>query len=230
MLAVFDNDGTICDTQEVEGRCFARAIAEVIGRSLPTTDWSAYEETTCAAIARELLAGDRAARTTEAAIERAFVRLLVAERPSFPGDFCPLRGAISFIQRLKADRICAVAIATGCFAASARFKLQCCGITLDDYPHATSSDTSRRSDIIRLSAARAGFDLSSVIYFGDAPWDVRASHVLGIPMIGIGRRWEHLRTLGIRHAFRDYTDADAIIRAMLELRACDQSRDSKPAH
>ena len=36
MLAIFDNDGTICDTQEVEGTCYAQAIARVTGLSLST--------------------------------------------------------------------------------------------------------------------------------------------------------------------------------------------------
>jgi hypothetical protein len=29
LLAIFDNDGTICDTQEVEGACYAKAIESV---------------------------------------------------------------------------------------------------------------------------------------------------------------------------------------------------------
>ncbi|MBL9214397.1 MAG: haloacid dehalogenase-like hydrolase [Opitutaceae bacterium] len=218
LLAVFDNDGTICDTQEVEGPCYAKAIERVTGRSLATMDWTTYEEPTSSAIVRDLLAGDPAALVKEEAIEREFVRLLEQERPMFPGDFTPLSGAVQFITRLKEESICSVAIATGCFGSSARFKLLCCGITLDDFPHATSSDTPRRRDIIPLAASRAGFPVSSVVYFGDAPWDVRVSGILGVPMIGIGRRWERLRDLGIQHVFRDYSDADAIIRVLLDLK------------
>jgi len=82
----------------------------------------------------------------------------------------------------------------------------------------TSSDAGGRRDIINIAAQRAGFDLSSVVYFGDAPWDVRASNALGIPMIGIGRRHEKLRTFGLRHVFRDYSEPDKIIDALLELK------------
>ena len=57
MLAIFDNDGTICDTQDVEGVCYARAIETVTGRSLATLDWSTYDEPTSTAIVRDLLAG-----------------------------------------------------------------------------------------------------------------------------------------------------------------------------
>ncbi len=214
MLAIFDNDGTICDTQEVEGPCYAKAIEHITGRSLSTLDWNSYEEPTSTAMVRELLAGDPAAAAKEEEIKREFVRLLNEEQPKFPGDFTPLPGAVEFIERLKSENICTVAISTGCFDASARFKLQCCGIDLDDFPHATSSDTPTRRAIIPLAAARAGFELSDVVYFGDAPWDVVVSRLLGIPMIGIGRRIDQLRALGITDTFRDYSDADAIIRVL----------------
>ena len=192
MLAIFDNDGTICDTQEVDGRCYALAIERVTGLSISTLDWTTYEEPTSSAIVRELLAGDVAAVEKEEQIKFEFCRLLQEERSNFPGDFSPIPGAVAFIERLVRENICAVAIATGCFDTTARFKLECCGISLDRFPHATSSDTSRRRDIIPLAASRAGFDLSSVAYFGDAPWDVLVSTTLGIPMIGIGRRCEQL--------------------------------------
>ncbi|HUG09715.1 MAG TPA: HAD family hydrolase [Opitutaceae bacterium] len=218
LLAIFDNDGTICDTQEVEGACYAKAIERVTGRSLATLDWTTYEEPTSSAIVREFLAGDPAALEKEGEIECEFVRLLEQERPAFPGDFIPLPGVLQFISRLKEESICSVAIATGCFYASARFKLQCCGIALDDYPHATSSDTPRRRDIIPLAASRAGFPLSSVVYFGDAPWDVRVSRTLGVAMIGIGRRIQRLRELGVEYVFRDYSDSDAIIRVLCDLK------------
>mgnify|MGYP000911880503 FL=1 len=214
MLAVFDNDGTICDTQEVEGPCYAKAIEHVTGKSLSSLDWASYEEPTSSAIVRDLLAGDPAAPAKEEEIKREFTRLLKEEQPKFPGDFIPLPGAVQFIERLKAENICTVAIATGCFDTSARFKLQCCGIDLDDFPHATSSDTPRRRAIIPLAAARAEFEISEVVYFGDAPWDVVVSRLLEVPMIGIGRRIDQLRGLGIRNVFRDYSDSDAIIRVL----------------
>jgi phosphoglycolate phosphatase-like HAD superfamily hydrolase len=225
MLAIFDNDGTICDTQDVEGRCYALAIECVTGLSLSTLDWTVYEEPTSSAIVRQLLAGDAAAKEKEEQIKSEFCRLLQEERSNFPGDFAPIAGAIEFIERLSAERICSVAIATGCFDTTARFKLKCCGIALDHFPYATSSDTSRRRDIIPLAARRAGFDLSSVVFFGDAPWDVRVTTALGIPMIGIGRRYEQLRALGLRYVFRDYTEPDKIIDALLALKA--QMEESK---
>jgi beta-phosphoglucomutase-like phosphatase (HAD superfamily) len=186
----------------------------VTGRPLASVDWAAYKEPTCSAIVRELLAGDAKAEEKEEKIRIEFCRLLKEEQPKFPGDFSPIAGAIEFMDRLAREKICSVAISTGCFADSAAFKLECCGIRLDRFPHATASDTERRKDIISMAARRAGFDLSSAIYFADGPWDVRASAELGIPMIGIGRRWKRLHDLGVRYAFRDYSNPDEIIEAM----------------
>lgn len=214
MLAIFDIDGTLCDSEGVDTDCYARAIGRVTGRSLSSLDWSAYAECTATAIIREMFAGDGAPGDKEDEIERVFVGLLKEEKSKFPGTFLPLNGAVRFLERLGSEGICPVAIATGCFCSSARFKLRSCGIALDDYPHATSSDTPRRADILSLAASRAGVDLSSAVYFGDGPWDVRASASLGIPLIGIGRGCERLRELGVRHAFPDYADGDAIIRAL----------------
>lgn len=164
MLAILDNDGTICDTPHAEDVCYAKAIERVTGRSLSTLDWATYEEPTSSAIVRNLLSGDPLAPAKEEAIKREFVRLLEEERAKFPGAFTPLPGAVLFIERLRKEAICAVAIATGCFDTSAEFKLRCCGIAIGDFPHATSSDTSRRRDIIPLAAARAGCEISSVVY------------------------------------------------------------------
>ena len=218
-LAVFDNDGTICDSQEVEGRCYAEAILRVTGKSLSTLDWENYEEPTSSCMVRDLLAGESqsAALVLELAVEEEFVRLLRLERPLFPGDFTPLPGAVEFLRRLESAGHCRTAIATGCFAKSARFKLQCCGIDLDSLPFASSSDAPRRRDILPLAAKRAGFDPHQVIYFGDAPWDVKVCQHLGIPMIGIGRRTEQLQALGVKHVFRDYTQSGAILDAMSQI-------------
>lgn len=217
MLVIFDNDGTICDTQEVEGRCYGLAIEHVTGVCLSTLDWNAYDEPTSSAIVRQLLAGDIASKEKEERIKNEFCRLLREERPRFPGDFSPIPGAVEFIERLLAEGT-PVAIATGAFDTEARFKLECCGVAIDAFPHATSSDTHRRSDIIALAASRAGFDLASAVYFGDGQWDVRACAKLDIPMIGIGRRHEQLRSLGVENTFRDYTEPDKIVDALLALK------------
>lgn len=225
MLAIFDIDGTVCDTQEVEGRCYAQAFEEVCGISLETLDWTLYPEPTSSGIVRSILGDDSELATKEPAFRDRFVALLAEEQPKFPGDFIPIDGAVEFIAKLSAEKGITVAFATGGFDTEAAFKLKCCEIDIAEYPHATSSDTPRRRDIIPLSAKRSGIDLSSAVYFGDAPWDVEVSGILDLPMIGIGRRIEDLRKRGLRKVFRDFTQPDALFEALC---AINQERQSMP--
>ena len=213
-IIIFDIDGTICDTQQVEGRCFEQAIKEVCGVSLETLDWTQYDEPTSSGVVRSILGDDPDLTNTERLVRDRFVEILMEEQPRFPGDFSPLPGAAEFVSLLSADPTISVAFATGAFDTEAEFKLKCCGIDLSMFPHATSSDTPRRRDIIPLAAKRAGFEISSAVYFGDAPWDLGACKHLGIPMIGIGRRIEHLRKLGLETAFRDFSDPDGLLRKL----------------
>ena len=78
----------------------------------------------------------------------------------------------------------------------------------------TSSDFPVREKVIRLAAHRAGCRLSSVVYFGDASWDIRASQNMGIPLIGIG----HNADLFAQHEridyFRDFSEPEKVLKAL----------------
>lgn len=226
MLAIFDIDGTICDTQEVEGWCFARAFDEICGISLETLDWTQYDEPTSSGVVRDILADDPDLEIKERNLRDRFVQLLADAQPNFPGDFSPITGAGEFIHLLSNDTSITVAFATGGFDTEAGFKLKCCGINLSDYPHATSSDTPRRRDIIPLAVKRAGFDISEAVYFGDAPWDVKVCESLQIPMIGIGRRISQLQGLGLQDTFRDFTEPDSVLEVFHGIK----NKQNKTAH
>ncbi len=222
-LVIFDIDGTVCDTQDVEGRCYAQAFKEVFGVSLDTLDWAAFDEPTSSGIVRSVIGSSAEIESKEVVFRDRFVDLLRAEKPKFPGDFSPIAGAVELISQLSADSAVTVAFATGGYDTEAEFKLECCGIDMQQFPHATSSDTPRRRDIIPLAAKRSGYELSSAVYFGDAPWDVQACERLGIPMIGIGRRSEELRELGLNLVFRDFSNPEEVRRG---IREADRLRDS----
>ncbi|TVQ33449.1 MAG: HAD family hydrolase [Wenzhouxiangella sp.] len=219
IVTIFDIDGTICDSGEVEGDCFAKAIEVTTGKTLATLDWTKYPEPTSAGIVRDLLDGDPQAQRKASAIKKTFLGLLSDARRRYPEEFRPLAGAIPFIQRLERERIARVAIATGCFEEEARFKLACCGIDMDDFPYATSSDTPRRRDILALAATRAGASLRDAIYFADAPWDLAVSQALAVPMVGVGRRIEELTASGLDYTFADYQDQDGILNSLTSIGA-----------
>ena len=76
MLAIFDIDGTICDSQKAEGEWFAKAIEEVTGVQLSTLDWSKYTEPTSSAIVGDLLYEDPKKQEKEDSIRQLFLKYL----------------------------------------------------------------------------------------------------------------------------------------------------------
>ena len=226
MLAIFDIDGTICDTQKAEDDCYSKAILEVTGISLETLDWTQYQEPTSNGIVRALLVDDPNREEKENRIKNRFVELLREAVPTHPQDFTPIDGAVEFITELREKSEYSVAIATGGFDDEARFKLQCCGLDIDEFPYATSSDDPKRSRIIPLAAKRAGFLISSCIYFGDALWDIQVSRYLGIPLVGIGRKKAIFEENQMADHFRDFSDRKAI----LEILHRQKMKSNQPAH
>lgn len=70
ILTIFDIDGTICDSREAEGICFAKAIERITGNIVTTLDWTQYPEPTSSGVVRSLLEGDPAASEVEAILAR----------------------------------------------------------------------------------------------------------------------------------------------------------------
>jgi phosphoglycolate phosphatase-like HAD superfamily hydrolase len=109
-----------------------------------------------------------------------------------------------------------VALATGGWHPTITFKLAAAGIDISAFPIATSSDTPRRADIIRLAAERAGMPLSQAVYVGDGVWDMRACRELEMAFIGTGARTHRLSESGVQHLLEPLEPAGfvALARAM----------------
>ncbi|HTF99198.1 MAG TPA: HAD family hydrolase [Nitrospirota bacterium] len=220
MLIIFDVDGTLCDTHDVDTRCYRGAFESVTGRSLASVDWSRYPEATSSAIVHGLLT-DMGFGNPDEEEQRILAEILTRLRDAARASsawFQPVLGAVELFDELRGRDDHAVAIATGDWGESARFKLEMCGFRLDDVPFASSSDTRRRADIISLAAGRAGFRTEDAVYVGDGPWDARATRELGMRFIGVGHRHEVLRKEGARAVFRSFTDQAEFFKA-LELMA-----------
>lgn len=215
MLIIFDIDGTLCDTSEVDAACYAEAIEQVTGRSLSTVDWSSYPEATNTAIAQDFLReiGEKEIELRERHIREEFVRRLEDKGRSNPELFRPIDGAREIIAHLRRKKY-SIAIATGCWRESAHSKLRMAGFDVNGMPFASSSDTRRRPDIIALAAERAGRAISDSVYVGDGVWDVKAAHELGMRFIGIGRSHEILRGHGARTVFPSFRDVKAFFDAL----------------
>lgn len=194
-LIIFDVDGTLCDTHDVDARCHIEAFEAITGRSLATVDWSLYPEATSAAIVQDLLSEMDIPRPvdTERRILEEFIARLHAEARRKPELFRPVEGALALFEELRRSPDYKVAIATGDWHDSARLKLRFSGFKVDGVPFASSSERRRRADIIALAASRAGFEVADAVYVGDGLWDIKAARELNMRFVGVGAGHERLR-------------------------------------
>jgi beta-phosphoglucomutase-like phosphatase (HAD superfamily) len=68
-LAIFDIDGTLTATNEVDDECFLRAVSETLGVDCGAVDWSDMPHVTDSAIARSLWTRDRGREPTKRDIQ-----------------------------------------------------------------------------------------------------------------------------------------------------------------
>jgi phosphoglycolate phosphatase-like HAD superfamily hydrolase len=117
-----------------------------------------------------------------------------------------------------------LALASGAWECSARFKLASTGLDFPQIPAAFSDDAHAREAIMQASLVRAAQSRSrdsfnAVIYVGDGVWDARAARNLGFRFIGISHepaRVARLYAEGAHHVFADYLDADSFMAVLHE--------------
>jgi phosphoglycolate phosphatase-like HAD superfamily hydrolase len=215
MLIVFDVDGTLIDANELDHRCFDEAFLEVTGMPLPGERWSRVREFTAKAIVREALHDwpEAESAAAESRVRAGFLARLTAAHAGDVRAFPPAAGGPAMIEQLHASGTCRVAIATGCWHDTSRFKLAAAGYRLDGIECASSSDCYRRVDIIRTVMSRLGSDVGNTVYVGDQFWDHRAASELGVRFVGVGRLREELRSDGAE-TILETLSAAALLRAV----------------
>ncbi|HCR28952.1 MAG TPA: hypothetical protein DIV79_02920 [Opitutae bacterium] len=201
MLVVFDVDGTLIDGEEYDWKSFNDAFTEITGRAFSVEFWKSLDEVTASAIVHqglEDLPQDKRAEL-ELRVRDRCLENLQEERERNPNAFGSSHETRKLLEHLETDESFDVAIATGDWFKTIRFKLEAAGIELERFVHATSSDNPIRSNIIHLAAERSRRDLQDTIYVGDGVWDIRACSMLGIPFIGTGRRIDALKEAGAEY-------------------------------
>lgn len=198
MLVVFDVDGTLIDGEEYDWKSFNDAFTEITGRVFSIDFWKSLDEVTASSIVRQGLEDlpEDERLELELRVRDRCLENLRKERERNPKAFGSSQDTRQLLEHLQAHDSIDVAIATGDWFKTIRFKLEVAGIELDRFVHATSSDHAVRSNIIQLAAERSCRDLQDTIYIGDGVWDIRACRMLGIPFIGTGQRIDALKEAG----------------------------------
>jgi phosphoglycolate phosphatase-like HAD superfamily hydrolase len=209
-LALFDIDGTLTATNDVDTECYTEALAAELGLTPAEIHWSDAPHITDAGITRWLWMQHRGSLPTVAeldAIKSRFFRLLDDQRRQHPDRFAAVTGAMDALERLHADGW-VIALATGAWGPSARMKLDTAGLSTP-FPVFCSDDAFEREAIVSrawehcVRAAGRAFD--RVVSVGDGVWDVRTARQLGLPFVGVatGDKAERLKALGTSHVIAD---------------------------
>lgn len=219
-LAVFDLDGTLTRTDEVDSACFVEAFREA-GFAAIDTDWSSYLHCTDSWIAREIFVTALGREPDEEElrpIRLRFAALLEQACRSDAGRFAAMPGAGRLLIHLL-DHGWAVAIATGAWSISASVKLLASGLGLG-LPLVGSDRHHAREDIvlaaIEAASLRSGQGFDRIVSLGNAAWDVRTAAKLGLPFVGIGEGAgaERLRAAGAACILPDFADLDRTLSAL----------------
>ena len=194
-LAIFDIDGTLTQTDQVDEICFVQALADAHGITGISTDWAEYPpRTTDSAITLHVFQEtlNRAPEEIELLkFKTRFVSLLEDYCLKNPALFGEIVSASSMLQRLNQELEWRVAIASGSWRVSGELKLKVAGIPLDDFPAAFAEDGLSREEIQKSVVLRAQHyyqqsHFNRIVSVGDGLWDVRTARNLRFPFLGIG--------------------------------------------
>ena len=225
-LIMFDLDGTLLKSNNLDINCFCSAFRNVMGIEIES-DWTDFKYFTDEGIVSEILTRhlNRPALKNEIlSVRSEILNLLQTQAITNKENFVPIPGAIELICSLKNNWRCGIAIATGCWEESAILKLSTAGFDVENLPIASSDDSHRREEIMDIAYTQS-LDLWSVskfetvTYIGDGVWDLKASKSMGYHFIGIGydNNGAQLRQAGASYILNDYTDEKEFYAKMYEI-------------
>lgn len=205
-LVVFDVDGTLTESSEVEDECAWQAAREVLRLPHDHSPWvDDLRHVTDLCKLNQHCEKRFGRPITGAEVDRdlkRMVQLLQGSPAARQSKLSQIAGASEALSRLSASRGFAIAIATGCFRSLAEFKLRGAGLFNASVPLAGSDKALSREEIMldaaREAAQRHKVKFSDFTYVGDGIWDVKAARNLGWNFIGVGtgERADALRQAG----------------------------------
>jgi beta-phosphoglucomutase-like phosphatase (HAD superfamily) len=193
---MFDIDGTLVESYDFDSTCFAEAIKDVLGITI-NSDWARYQHVTDSGILNQIIDElflDHSRKEIELSVKANF--LVRIKKHVSRNTILPVDGAAEFLSELGRRKDVALAFATGSWLESARVKLDAAGIYLPDIPIASASDHSSRVEIMKCAQNKTGCSqYKSITYFGDGPWDLRASLDLGYNFVLVGNRIDYHQSI-----------------------------------
>jgi phosphoglycolate phosphatase-like HAD superfamily hydrolase len=190
---IFDIDGTLTDTTEVDDLCYTKAIEDTFGFYNFETNYGHYANTTDSGIIDQLFR-ERLGRSYTAEEQQQFITHFckLLEQAHKKECIREIKKAGKVLDVLCQQEHVSVGLATGGWRESALFKLRCAGINIDRCTAASfAQDAMARHEIINHTIRKMNEKHTapdSVVYVGDGNWDYLATKQLGIQFIGIDNK------------------------------------------
>lgn len=221
-LVIFDIDGTLTKTNVIDHHCYIQTVQSLIDPNFTHFDADSFTHFTDSAIIVELYQRFLQRDPSEAEnlqFQQQYFDSLNAHLQSHPEYFQAIAGAQHIFKALPDHW--AIALATGCWRASAQIKLTGGGIDISNSPLATASDAYTRQGIMQYAVDQAKqhyevSDFEQVVYVGDGLWDLRSCANMQMPFIGIDADNLAYGTgrLGDFHRLANYNDVDYFLKLL----------------
>jgi phosphoglycolate phosphatase-like HAD superfamily hydrolase len=215
-LVMFDIDGTLTLSNDLDDAAFLSALDEVFNIREVSTNWAAYTQVTDAGIFQEICM-THLKRIASPSEEAAFQDCFLQQLQSRADQIKEVPGANAMLANLRDTKGYAIAYAGGAWTASALLKLQSAHLPYQEIPYAFSDDAIDRESIAQLAQRRAektyGCQFDTVTYVGDGVWDVWTAQKLGFEFIGITCCSDEaaLFAQGAVSLLADYTDREVFM-------------------
>lgn len=225
-LLIFDIDGTLTNTNQVDNESFVATFEERYAVKLGKVDWKNFQNVTDSALFHDIYFSVFEESPSQAEMEAFrwdFLKRFEVNFKTNPALFQEVKGAANFLKHCESIRNIRVALATGSWRHSAIFKLMTADIPYQWLILSHCDSFFRRQDILRDAIAQCkekyAFDFfEHIVYFGDGEWDFRTTAELEIPFIGIDVKKDNkLKNLGTQHVFYDFLEVEAILEAVEQL-------------
>lgn len=220
---IFDIDGTLINTTQVDDKCYMNAFELVFGINIRETNWSLLKNVTDWGIAEELVQSklDRVIKVEELSLlKETFVKELEKELATDKSQFMEIPGAVDFFKSLMGNSQFQIGIATGGWEESANLKLRTIGINPYEASYSNSNHHKSREKItqnaIDLMTLASMEKPTEIIYFGDGAWDYSTCKKLGIRFIGIDYKMNgKLKALGAKEVYQDFKRSEMILEPVM---------------
>ena len=222
-LVIFDIDGTLTNSNEVDAICYVRSLKDEFELNEIDESWETYKNVTDSGVLDEIFEQAFSRKPTESEIRRHIKRFIELLEESCKKDSASceeIPGARNILNLLRASSDWKIGIATGAWRESAVFKLKSAGIDIEKLPFVTGSNSKSREDLLGkcIDAAKDYYGIDEferIVSVGDGVWDLRTAVNMKLPFIGINKpeKFSHLAKCMV---LRDYTDAETFMRCLEE--------------